>query len=103
MHTWEPQMLRDLSLTSQEGRWKNSMKNLNIGESNGHYVKSQESNGPQTIYDIDPDPCTGQMSKTHVLTAHVGDDSGCPQKGSCKMRNTHGNTQRTDLPITLNQ
>ena len=25
----------------------------------------------------------------------------CPQKGSCKMRNTKGNTQRTDLPITL--
>lgn len=56
------------------GEMENSMKNLNIGESNGHYVKSQESNGPQTIYGVDPDPCTGQMNQTHVLTVHVGDD-----------------------------
>ena len=56
------------------GEMENSMKNSNIGESNGHYVKSQESNDPQTIYDVDPDPCTGQMNKTHVLTVHVGDD-----------------------------
>lgn len=52
------------------GEMENSMKNLNIEESNGHYVKSH----PQTIYDVDPDPCTGQTSKTHVLTVHVGGD-----------------------------
>ena len=56
------------------GEMENSMKNLNIGESNGQYVKSQESNGPQTNYDVDPDPCTGQMSKTHVLTVCMGNN-----------------------------
>ena len=56
------------------GEMENSMKNSNIGESNGHYVKSQESNDPQTIYDVDPDPCTGQTNKIHVLTVHVGND-----------------------------
>ena len=56
------------------GEMENSMKNLNIGESNGHYVKSQESNGPQTIYGVDPDPCTGQTNKTHVLTVCMGNN-----------------------------
>ena len=59
-------------LTGRE--MENSTKNSNIGESNGHYVKSQESNDPQTIYDVDPDPCTGQTNKIHVLTVHVGND-----------------------------
>ena len=37
-------------------------------------IEIWESNGPQNIYDVDPDPCTGQMNKTHVLTVHVGND-----------------------------
>lgn len=53
---------------------ENSMENLDIGQSNGHDVKSQDSYGPQTIYDIDLDACTGQTSKTHVLTVCVGND-----------------------------
>ena len=37
-------------------------------------IEIWESNDPQNIYDVDPDPCTVQMNKTHVLTVHVGDD-----------------------------
>ena len=35
-------------------------------------IEIWESNGPQNIYDVDPDPCTGQMNKTHVLTVCMG-------------------------------
>lgn len=50
------------------------LQNNHVRESNSYDVKSQDSNGLQTTYDVDPDVCTGQASKTHVLTVCVWDD-----------------------------
>lgn len=56
------------------GEMENGTENLDIGQRNGHDVKPQDCYGPQTIYNIDSDTCTGQTRKTHMLTVCVGDD-----------------------------
>lgn len=56
------------------GETENRMENVYVRESNGYDVKPQDSNGPQTIYVVDLDVCTGQASKTHVLAVCVWDD-----------------------------